>query len=78
MPAHNTHIEISFQLSLLGPSETLWFRCDAGTTVFERFALVIVIIGRTDGGRMDGQTDRRTDSIFFFIKMARTWARNGS
>ena len=43
IPAHNDHIEISFHFSLLRPSETLWFRRDAGTTVFERFALVIGI-----------------------------------
>ena len=37
------HIEIRFHLSLLRPSETLWIWCDVGTTVFERFALVIVM-----------------------------------
>ena len=32
-PAHITHIEFSFHLSLFRPSETLWFGCDNGTTV---------------------------------------------
>ena len=43
IPAHITHKEFSFHLSLLGRYETLWFLGDAGTTVFERFALVIQI-----------------------------------
>ena len=41
--AHITHIKFSFHLSLLRLSETLWFLCDNGTTVFERFILVIQI-----------------------------------
>ena len=43
IPAHITYIEISFHLSLLGPSETIWFWRDAGTTVVERYALVLQI-----------------------------------
>ena len=32
-PAHISHIEFSFHLSLFRPSETLWFGRDNGTTV---------------------------------------------
>ena len=42
-PAHINRTEISFHLSILRPSETLWFWRDAGTTVFERFTLAIQI-----------------------------------
>ena len=48
IPAHITHIEFNFHLSLLGHSETFWFWHNNGTTILDKFALYIVIVKHSD------------------------------
>ena len=45
-PAHITHIEYSFHLSLFRPSETPWFGRDNGTTVLAYLLYSMMYLGK--------------------------------
>ena len=64
-PAHVTSTEFSFNLSLFGPSEILWFWRDTGTTIFEIFALVIQISTKQWTTEWQQLTACRMAKIFF-------------